>query len=291
MDRRTALKTAAIAAGAGLTLSARPGTPPDTMPVTPLFYRDWGSGPVVVFSHGWALNSDFWQYQMLYLAAKGFRCVAYDRRGHGRSEDPGRGYDYETLAGDLAALVERLDLRNITLVGHSMGCGEVVRYLSRYGRRRVVRLVLVGGTLPYLLQTADNPDGVPGGYFDAWRKALSSDFPKWRSENEGTFWTAEASEPMKEWGRHLPMQCSLQAAVETTRAMTETDFRNELRAIRVPTLLVHGTLDKSIPIGFARRAAQLIPGSRLVEYEGAPHGLPLTHIDRFNQELAAFLRR
>jgi pimeloyl-ACP methyl ester carboxylesterase len=288
MDRRTALKTAAIVAGAGLTLSSR--EMPQIESVTALFRRDWGTGPPVVFGHGWALNSDFWQYQMLHLVGRGFRCVAYDRRGHGRTGDPGRGYDYDTLAGDLAGLLDHLDLRDATLVGHSMGCGEVVRYLSLYGPKRVARVVLVGATLPFLLKTANHPEGVPRTYFDAWRKAVSTDFPKWRSENEAPFWMPETSEQMKEWGRHLPLQCSLQAAVETTYTLTETDFRNELRAIKVPALLVHGTEDRSIPVQFARRTAQLIPRCRLEEYVGAPHGLPLTHMERFNQELTVFLK-
>lgn len=287
MDRRTALKTAAIAAGAGLTLGA--GRAPQVERPIEVFHRDWGVGAPVVFSHGWGNCSDFWQYQMIHLAGRGCRCVAHDRRGHGRSPDPGRGYDYDTLSDDLARLLERLDIRNATLVGHSMGCGEIVRYLSRHGPGRAARVVLVGGTLPFLLKTATHPYGVDAAVFEAWRKTLSTDWPKWLADNEAPFWTADTSVQMKEWGRGLTQRCSLRALVECTRTFGETDFRSELAAITLPTLIVHGTEDRSVPIPFARRTAALISGSRLQEYTGAPHGLPITHMERFNGDLLAFI--
>lgn len=170
-----------------------------------------------------------------------------------------------------------------------MGAGEIVRYISRHGRSRVARAVLVGATLPFLLRTPDNPDGIDGAFFDSWRRALTTDWGRWQGENEAPFWTPETSARMKEWGRSLPQSCSLHAAVACTRTITETDFRPELRALPVRTLLVHGTEDRSIWVRFARHAAQLIPNSRLEEYVGAPHGLPLTHMDRFNRDLTGFL--
>src|SRR5256885_68805 len=150
---------------------------------TPLFYRDWGSGNPVVFLHSWAVHSDIWQYQMVHLASKGFRCVTYDRRGHGRSGDPGRGYDFDTLADDLNAVVEQLELRKIILVGHSMGCGEIIRYLTRRGSERATRVLLVAPTLPFLLKTDDNPEGIDGRVFESLRSSWKKDFPAWLVEN------------------------------------------------------------------------------------------------------------
>jgi pimeloyl-ACP methyl ester carboxylesterase len=304
MNRRTVLRSAAVAASTAMLGDAElarsqargTGAPSRRHPSfvetddgTMLFCRDWGSGPPIVFVHGWALSSDFWQYQMLDLSSRGFRCIATDRRGHGRSSDPGQGYDYDTLAGDLATILERLDLRRVTMVGHSMGGAEVVRYLSR-DDGRVARVVLLGATLPFLLKTPDNPEGAGRGDFDTWRTALATDFPKWLGDNEAPFWTPATSAEMKVWGRSLPLACSLKAAVDSTYAMTETDFRPELRAVRIPTLVVHGSADRSMPIHLGRLTSQLIPGCRFQEYEGAPHGLPLTHRERLSTDLEAFAR-
>ena len=170
-----------------------------------------------------------------------------------------------------------------------MGAGEVVRYLTRHGGGRVARIVLVGGSLPFLMKTADNPDGVDKAFFDRWRGLLASDWPKWNADNEAPFWAPDTSPAMLTWGRQLPFHASLKAVIGSTYALTETDFRAELARIRVPTLLVHGARDRSVPIAFARRTAALMPNSRLVEYDDAPHGLPLTHMARFNAELAAFI--
>ena len=281
---------AADGVGAAAPRPGAPGTPfIETSDGTSLFCRDWGAGEPVVFAHGWGLSSDFWQYQMVALTGQGLRCVAYDRRSHGRSSDPGRGYDYDTLADDLAALVERLDLRHVTLVGHSMGGGEVVRYLSRHGARRVSRAVLVAATLPLMVKAAGHPEGVDRRAFDALRAALSADRAKWLADNRAPFWLPTTSPEMMDWGHGIALQSSLKAVMDSAFAMAETDFRNELRALGVPTLIVHGTEDRSVPIRFGRLTARLIPGCQFREYDGAPHGLPITHLERFNRDLLSFI--
>jgi len=257
---------------------------------TALFTRVWGDGPPVVFVHGWALDSRFWHAAMLRMTARGYRGIAYDSRGHGRSGDAGRGYDYDTLADDLASVLDTLDVGGATLVAHSMGGGVVVRYLTRHGARRISRIALVGATLPYMLRAPDNPDGKDRAVFDAWRARLSDDFPQWLADNEDPFWTPETSRTMKEWGRVMAFDCSLQAVVECTHAITESDLRAELRAIRRPTLFVHGARDRSVDVRFARAAADLVPGARLLEYADGPHGLPITHAERLATDLLAFIR-
>jgi pimeloyl-ACP methyl ester carboxylesterase len=297
-----------VAAGAGLVAASGPAQAEGAKTKTPaanhtrapfivtsdgasLFYKDWGAGKTVVFVHSWALNSDMWQYQMIHLADRGLRCVAYDSRGHGRSSDPGRGYDYDTLAGDLAAVIERLNLREVTLVGHSMGCGVVVRYLSSHGPRRVARVALVSPSLPFLLKTEDNPDGVDKSVFERLRARWGKDFPKWLADNAWPFFMPETSPEMVQWGVRMCMQASLKALIDCNRVDTETDFRAELPKITTPTLIIHGDKDVSTPLeSTGRKTARLIPGSRLEVYEGAPHGLMFTHMDRFNRDLHDFIK-
>jgi non-heme chloroperoxidase len=263
---------------------------------TRLFYKDWGAGRPVVFVPSWALNADMWAYQMAELTAEGLRCVAYDRRGHGRSDQPGHGYDYDTLADDLAALLEHLDLRGVTLVGHSMGGGEVVRYLSRHGAARVARAVLLAPTTPFLLRTPDNPEGVEGGRFEELRAAWRRDFPGWLAENApGFFGAGRPGRPVSpetvRWALGLIEQTPLEVALDCHRAMAETDFRAEPGALAVPTLVIHGDADLSAPLGRTGQAsARLLPGGRLEVYEGAPHGLFVTDKDRLNRDLLAFVR-
>ncbi|QRK08845.1 alpha/beta hydrolase [Archangium violaceum] len=258
-----------------------------------LFYRDWGTGRPVVFLSGWALCSDMWNYQMVPLSEQGLRCVAYDRRGHGRSSDPGRGYDYDTLADDLAFVLEALDLREVTLVGHSMASGELVRYLTRHGAGRIARLVFVApAATPFPLKTADNPEGIDASVFEYVRDQLMlRDFPKWLADNARPFVTEETSPEMVEWIMSLMRQCSMKAVIECNRSSTTTDFRAELPRIKLPTLVIHGDKDVSAPLELTgRKTARLIPGSRLEVYEGAPHGLFVTHMDRLNADLLAFAR-
>ncbi len=258
---------------------------------TSLFYRDWGTGKPVVFVHSWALNSEMWGAQMACLSQQGLRCIAYDRRGHGRSDDSGGGYDFDTLADDLAALIEQLDLRGATLVGHSMGCGEIVRYLTRHGAGRTARILMLAPALPFALKAADNPDGVDACVLDQMRAAWRHDRPKWLIDNARPFFVPETSPEQIQWVLSLMLQSSLQAWLDCNHAGTETDFRAELPAIDVPTLIVHGDADVSAPLEqTGRKTAQLISGSRLSVYEGAPHGLFITHQDRFNRDLLAFVQ-
>ena len=308
MNRREALSSVALAiAGSGLlpgsvaSIAATAGADkrrepqPHRKPYietgdgTLLFYEDWGAGNPILFIHGLVLSSQAWRYNMLPLSERGFRCVAYDRRGHGRSTQPGRGYDYDTLADDLACVINQFDLRGLTLVGHSMGGGEIVRYLSRHGAERVARIVLVGPSLPFTLKTPDNPEGVERSALDQLCASWCRDFPKWTADNTPPFFTPETSDAQMQWGESLTWQTSLKALIACHRALTETDFRREVAAITLPTLIIHGDKDASCQIDFTgRRTAQLIKGSQFKVYPGAPHGLIITHAEQFNKDLALF---
>ena len=301
MERREILQTAALAAVAGVGGAAdrapAAGQPRLDGPFVVtrdgqhLFHRDWGAGRPIVFLAAWALPSAMWDYQMTALVEDGFRCVAYDRRGHGRSSQPGGGYDYDTLADDLAAVLDALDLRDVTLVGMSMAGGEITRYLTRHGRARVARVVYVStAATPYRTRTPDNPDGIPPDLLDAFvHHQLLRDYAQWIDDNRAPFFLPDTPRPIQEWVRGLMLGHSLKALVDCTRSMATTDFRAELPRIRVPALLVHGSRDASAPIeATGRPTAALIPGARLDVYEGAPHGLFVTHRDRLTADLRAF---
>jgi non-heme chloroperoxidase len=301
MERREILQTVAMAAVAGVGGAAdrREGTRQPriegpfvvTRDGQHLFHRDWGAGRPIVFLAAWALPSAMWDYQMTALVEDGFRCVAYDRRGHGRSSQPGGGYDYDTLADDLAAVLDVLDLRDVTLVGMSMAGGEITRYLTRHGQARVARVVYVGtAATPFRGRTADNPAGLPPEMLDAFvRGQLLRDYPQWIDDNRAPFFLPDTPRPIQEWVRGLMLGHSLKALVDCTRSMVTTDFRAELPRVRVPALLIHGTRDASAPIEITGRpTAALIPGARLAIYEGAPHGLFVTHRDRLTADLRAF---
>jgi len=292
------LACAAVAAG-GLAMagparaagraSARPAMI-ETADGTRLFYRDWGAGKPVVFLHSWGVNSQMWGYQMADLLDQGLRCIAFDRRGHGRSGDPGRGYDADTLSDDLAAVLDGLDLREATLVGHSMGGGEIVRYLSRHGSGRVARVVLLAPNTPFLMRTGDNPHGIDPAAFAAARAVWRRDFPKWVSDNTRPFFVADTSPEMMRWGAGMLLSTPLPVLLACNQVVTETDFRPDLRAITIPTLIIHGDKDVSHPIDLTGRpSAALIPGARLIVYQGAPHGLFVTHMERLNADLRAFI--
>lgn len=259
---------------------------------TRLAYKDWGDGKPVVFLHAWALPSQMWDYQLAPLCEQGLRCIAYDRRGHGRSSLPGTGYDADTLADDLAAVLEELDLHDVSLVGHSFASGEIVRYMTRHGPARIAKIVLVApAATPFKLKTADNPTGIPGEQLEYFRsKVLQHDFPGWLEANKAPFFTADTSPAMQNWVLQLMHGTPLRVAVELNRAMTMTDFRPELRKISVPTLVIHGDKDVSAPIDLTARpnAAQIL-NAELKIYEGAPHGLFLTHKDRLNADLLTFI--
>lgn len=257
-----------------------------------LFYRDWGTGRPIVFISGWALPSDMWWQQMVPLSEHGARCVAYDRRGHGRSADPGRDYDYDTLADDFAAVLDSLDLRDVTLVAHSMGSGEAVRYLTRHGSKRVARLVLLAPVgMPYLARAPGNPGGTDQAIFEQFRsQVLLQDFPKWLDDNAKPFVVPETSTATIAWLKGLMLQTSMKALLECNRTLTSTDFRAELVRLRTPTLVLQGDRDASGPVEHTgRRVAEIVPGTRLKIYEGAPHGLFLTHAARINQDILDFM--
>jgi non-heme chloroperoxidase len=298
MDRRSLLQAVAGAGAlAGVPAAAAPATAaPAKRPRrieasdgATLFYRDWGTGPVIVFCHSLAVDSDMWTYQTAAFADR-YRCVTYDRRGHGRSDQPDGGYDYDTLADDLAAVIEQLDLKDVTLVGHSMGAGEVVRYLTRHGSRRVKRIVLAGATTPFLMKTDTNPSGIDPAAFEALRGMFRQDFPKWVADNTPSFFVPTTSPEMMQWGARAMMQTQVRVLIACNHAVTETDFRRELTQIKVPTLIIHGDKDASAPIALTGDpTSKLIPGCRYLVYGGAPHGLFITHMTRFNADLSAFL--
>ena len=229
-------------------------------------------------------------YQMQTLSQQGFRCIAYDRRSHGRSGDPGKGYDFDTLAGDLAAVIDALDVKHATVVAHSFASGEIVRYLSTHSTERIARVVLLApSAIPFLRKTPDNPNGIDGAAFDQLRDTFPADFPGWVDANAEPYFVPGTSRAVIDWTIRMMTQTSLHAAIELNRVQTSTDFRSELTRMRTPTLLIHGDRDASAPLDLTGRpAAALIPGARLVVYEGGPHGLYFTHKEKLNRDLAQF---
>lgn len=263
---------------------------------TPIYYKDWGQGPVVTFSHGWPLNADAWDGQMLFLVQNGFRVVAHDRRGHGRSGQASSGNDMNGYADDLAAVIETLDLRNVTLVGHSTGGGEVVRYIGRHGTKRVAKAVLIAAVPPLMLKTAANPEGLPREVFDAIRAGVLKDRSQYYKDLAVQFYGAnrpgaKVSPGILEQFWLWSMQSGLKNAYESIKAFSETDFTEDLRKIDVPTLVLHGEDDQIVPVNdSARKSARLIKGAKDIYYPGAPHGLTATHQDQVNADLLAFLK-
>jgi non-heme chloroperoxidase len=258
---------------------------------TELFYRRWGAGAPIVLAHAWALNADGWQPQMIGLSERGFSCIAFDRRGHGRSDDPGAGYDLDSLADDLHALVERLDLTEITLVGHSIGAQESVRYLTRHGDRRVARLVLIAPALPYLLRTADNPDGPNDpATLEAWREMWKTHYVEWLAQALPAGFASEVAPQRLEQTLHAMLQCTIQAAIGTNIASNEADQRAELRSVAVPTLILHGDKDASCPLeATGRKVEALIGGSRLKIYPGGLHAIIASHAREVVDDISDFI--
>lgn len=262
-----------------------------------IFYKDWGTGPAVVFSHGWPLGADSWDAQMLHLASNGFRCVAHDRRGHGRSTQTWVGNEMDTYADDLATLIGALDLRDVMLVGFSTGGGEVARYIGRHGTGRVSRLALVAAVPPLMVQRDDNPGGVPCAVFDELRAASFADRSQlYRDLADGPFFGhnrpgTAVSQGIRDAFWLQSMQSGHRNAFESIRAFSETDFREDLARIDVPTLVIHGDDDQIVPIDVGGRAsAAVIAGATLVTYPGAPHGITDTHKERLGADLLAFAR-
>jgi pimeloyl-ACP methyl ester carboxylesterase len=291
MDRRTVTTSLAAVALAGAVtaraetkVTAAGGRPSfvETDDGASLFYLDWGSGKPVLFTHAWALNADIWEYQLTELVDQGMRCVAYDRRGHGRSSDPGRGYDFDRLADDLAAVIDRLDLHDVTLVGFSMGNGEAVRYLSRHGSSRIARLVMVSTIPPH-----------PTANYDAFIAALKQDRPAFFAKGVTAFTSGHpaVSPAMTEWVVAQFMRSSPKGIIECMRAISRSNLGAELRAVTVPTLVLHGDNDQvNPPERTGKIVAELIPGATLQIYEGGAHGLPITHRERMTRDILAFSR-
>ena len=264
---------------------------------TQIFYKDWGSGQPVVFSHGWPLNADAWDDQAMLVADNGHRAVAHDRRGHGRSSQPWTGHDLDTYADDLAQLIEQLDLREVVLVGHSTGGGEVTRYVGRHGTDRVAKVVLLGAIPPLMLKTPANPNGTPIEAFDAIRAGVSGDRSQFYQDLSESFYGAnrpgnQVSQGMRDSFWLWSMQVGLKGAYDCVKAFSETDLTEDLQQIDVPTLIVHGDDDQIVPIdASALRAAELVKDATLKVYAGAPHGLAQVapYKDQFNNDLLDFL--
>ena len=260
-----------------------------------IFYTDLGTGTPVVLIHGWPLSGDSWDKQANFLGESGLRVITYDRRGFGRSGQTWDGYDYDTLASDLNTLIEELDLTGATLVGFSMGGGEVVRYLSRYGTARINKAVLVSAVTPFLLKTADNPDGIDASVFDEIEENLRKDRPAFLGQFGPKFYgrtlvNHTVSEPVLQWTQTMALTASLRSTLAAAKSWSATDFRAEMKAITIPVLVIHGTGDSTVPIdASARRSAKLLPNAILSEYDGEPHGLFLTAADRLNRELLQFI--
>jgi non-heme chloroperoxidase len=258
---------------------------------TEIFYRDWGSGPPLVLSASWALSSEMWAYQLAYFADRGYRCVALDRRGHGRSDVPSGGYDMDTLADDLAAALDSLDLHNVVLIGHSMGAAEQIHYLARYGGSRVRKLALLAPAAPYIVQAPDNPFGALPAYYDAQITQWMADFPKWAEDNKAPFFTPQTSPAMMAWLTGQLVRTPPPVAIASFRALLQKDLRPGLARIACPTLILHGDKDAQVPLDFTgRRVAVGIKGAELKVYEGAPHGLFVTHMAQVNRDLETFIR-
>jgi non-heme chloroperoxidase len=264
---------------------------------TQIYYKDWGAGQPIVFSHGWPLSSDSWESQMLFLASRGYRCIAHDRRGHGRSSQPWNGNDMDTYADDLATLIDKLDLKNAVLIGFSAGGGEVARYIGRHGIKRVAKVVLVSAVPPLMLKTAAHPGGLPLAVFNDIRAGAMADRSKlYKDLASGPFFGfnrpgAKISQGMIDWFWLQGMCAGHKNTFDCIKAFSETDFTEDLKKFDLPTLIIHGDDDQIVPIGAAGLAsARLIKDSILKVYPGAPHGLTDTHKEQLNADLLAFLK-
>ncbi len=263
---------------------------------TEIFYKDWGAGQPVVFSHGWPLNTDAWDEQLLLVASNGYRAIAHDRRGHGRSSQPWDGNDMDTYADDLAALIETLDLQDAVLVGHSTGGGEVTRYIGRHGTSRLSKAALVGAVPPLMLKTEANPGGLPIEAFDAIRAGVTGDRSQFYKELSAPFYGgnrpgSQVSQGLRDAFWLWSMQVGLKGAFDCIKAFSETDLTEDLKKFDIPTLIVHGDDDQIVPIGAsAQLSSKIVKDATLKVYPGAPHGLMSTHQEQFNGDLLSFLK-
>ena len=310
--RKLLVSVAGVAAGAGLlatggaaAAAAKPaataaaGKTVNSITVkdgTVIHFKDWGTGTPVVFSHGWPLQGDAWEDQMMFLASHGYRVIAHDRRGHGLSSQPWQGNDMDTYADDLAALLDALDIKGATLVGHSTGGGEVAHYIGRHGEKRVAKAVLVGAVPPQMVQSPTNPGGLPMSVFDGIRAGVLADRSQFFKDLSGPFYGANRPGSKVTQGQRdtfwlQGMQCGIKNAYDCIKEFSEVDYTADLKKITVPTLVVHGSDDQIVPIDAAGKAsAKIIKNAKLIIYEGAPHGLPTTHKDRLNEDLLAFIK-
>ena len=269
---------------------------PENIESAEIFYKDWGRGQPVVFSHGWPLNSDVWDDQLMFVAQSGYRAIAHDRRGGGRSSQTWAGNDLNTYADDLAALIETLKLNNVVLVGHSTGGGEVTRYIGRHGNSRVAKVVLVGAIPPLMLKTSANPGGLPLEVFDQLRAGLSADRSQFYKDTSVPFFGAnrpgsKVSQGVLDMFWLLSMTVGVKGAYDCIKAFSETDLSEDLKKINVPTLIIHGDDDQIVPIDDSSRlSVKLVKGATLKVYPGAPHGLTITKKEQFNQDLLTFLK-
>lgn len=263
---------------------------------TSIFYKDWGTGQPVVFSHGWPLNADAWDDQLFFVASHGYRAIAHDRRGGGRSSQPWDGNDLDHYADDLAALIEALDLQNAVLVGHSTGGGEITRYIGRYGTSRVAKAVLVGAIPPLMLKTPSNPNGTPIEAFDQIRAGVAGDRSQYYKDLSAPFYGAnrpgaKVSQGVRDMFWLWSMQVGIKGAYDCIKAFSETDLTEDLKKIDVPTLIIHGDDDQIVPIAdSAMLSSKIVKNATLKVYPGAPHGLTTTHKEQFNADLLAFLK-
>ncbi len=262
---------------------------------TKIYYKDWGTGPAVVFSHGWPLTADAWDAQMLFLEQQGYRVIAHDRRGHGRSDQSWLGNDMDTYADDLATLLDTLSVKEATLIGHSTGGGEVARYIGRHGTHRVSKVVLISSVPPHMLKTDSNPDAAPMSAFDGLRAGIVADRAGFFKTLAMPFFgynrpNAKVSQGVLDAFFMQGMAGSIKSEYDCIKAFSETDFTDDLRKISVPTLVIQGDDDQIVPIGIAsQKTVKIAPNAKLIVYPGAPHGLPVTHADKLNADLLAFL--
>ena len=264
---------------------------------TEIYYKDWGSGQPVFFCHGWPLNADAWESQMVFLASKGYRCVAHDRRGHGRSSQPWNGNDMDTYADDLAELINVLDLKNVTLIGHSTGGGEVARYIGRHGTSRIFKVVLMGSVTPIMIKTAANPKGVPMKVFNDIRVGVAADRSQFFQDLSEPFYGAnrkgsKVTQGIRDAYWFQSMMGSLRSELECIKAFSETDFTADLKKIDVPTLIIHGDDDQIVPVETtAKLTVKLIKDAKLTIYAGGSHGPAETHKEKLNADLLAFIKK
>ena len=261
---------------------------------TEIYFKDWGTGKPVLFSHGWPLDADMWEYQMEYLSSRGYRTIAFDRRGFGRSSQPWNGYDYDTFADDIAQLIEHLDLRDVTLVGFSMGGGDVTRYIGRHGTARVAKLALLGAVTPIFGQSADFPQGVDASVFAGIKDGLLKDRAQFVTDFAPAFYGInqgqQVSEGVLTQTLNIALMASLKGTLDCVTAFAETDFRPDMGKVDVPLLVIHGDADQIVPFETTGKlAATMVEGAQLNVYEGAPHGFAVTHAQQLNEDLLAFI--